>query len=437
MKYFFDSVVVRLVPFRWEGRPCVAGGHTFGAGERCARAKRAARQSRAASRRAGRRGARYFGFDCGFGRSQRAARARRPSLCPAPVAPIAPADGNAPAALLTPASVNNPLVWQWSVAAQKKTKAQKKAEHEAAEAKIFNTDPLPTTPYNPKNNPPVAPAVGTPTGAPAPGVAPQAPAGRSELVAFQMRRILLGQGYRNVQVSAPESGAVLDAINKGLLSRRVVDELKRALAQLKDGADPNALILAGRSASRIAQATGYRALVAFYVAPPEPVTVVGRGDRRQRRRVGEDRGFDGRGRRPARKRGAVQLRRNRRAARSLARNRRRDRRARARRRAARLARQLQFRPRGSGLDPLQRRQKRLGHRRRPARPGRNQSGNRARSDARAVLHFERRHSQGHRSGCRRRRLRARDANSTRRTAKPGPKSPPPTPTPKLLRGPTF
>ena len=221
----------------------------------------------------------------------------------APLAPIAPADGMA---AVTPTNFRGQ--WQWSASAQKKSKAEKKREKDAEDARIFNIDPVAPTPYKPmgKTNPLTdnpAPSVIVPgaTGQPvaqppvvrargedlAAQLNPTAPTnlepGRSQLMAVPLRRVLLAQGYKDVQVVTPQSNAIVRAIGEGRLSTRVLDELKRALATLAANnaagapADVSATIVAGRAASRIGQATGYRAVVGFYVADPTPVGLVGAG----------------------------------------------------------------------------------------------------------------------------------------------------------------
>ena len=224
---------------------------------------------------------------------------------PAPFAPIAPADGMP--ARVTPTNFRGQ--WQWNVSAQKKTKAEKKREKEAEDAKLFNVNPVAPTPYTPpgKTNPLtdnpapnviVPGATGQPVAQPpvvrargdelatqlAPPTAPlNLEPGRSQLMAVPLRRVLMAQGYKDVQVVTPQSNAIVRAIGEGRLSTRVLDELKRALSTLAANnaagapADMSATIVAGRAASRIGQATGYRAVVGFYVADPTPVGLVGAG----------------------------------------------------------------------------------------------------------------------------------------------------------------
>lgn len=225
-----------------------------------------------------------------------------PPVAPAPangVAPIAPADG-APA-IVTPASFNGKL-WQWRVLAQKKSKEQLKREKEAEDAKLFNIDPVPQTPYTPPGRKTVLPpgpagvvggdvrtapvvrAPDTPLGAlipePTEPVAAGEP-GRSRLMAVPFRRALNAQGYKDVQVVTPESSTIIRAIGEGRLANRVLDELKASLATLAANnaagvtPDVNATVAAGRAASRIGQATGYRAVVGFYVSEPTAIGVVG------------------------------------------------------------------------------------------------------------------------------------------------------------------
>ena len=233
-----------------------------------------------------------------------------PTAPPPPVTPIAPIDG-APVAA-TPTGFSAPL-WRFEADAQKKpkkTKAEKQREKDAEDAKIFNPDPVAITPYTPRGGVDAPAAVtrvpsvivpgitGMPVAQPtivrAPGAdlaaqlanpAPLAmPApGRSQLMAVPLRRVLVAQGYKDVQVVAPQSSAIVRAIGEGRLSPRVLDDLKRSLATLAAGsadgapADIGATIAAGRAASRIGQATGYRAVIGFYVAAPTRINLVGAG----------------------------------------------------------------------------------------------------------------------------------------------------------------
>ena len=231
-----------------------------------------------------------------------------PTVAPAQPTIIAPADGMPP--LVTPTGFNAPL-WQWRVLA-KKTKEEKKREKEAEDARIFNVNPVPRTPYTPPGRidpltgGPISPVIVAPPddnlapafggSAPivrAPGANPLydplAPAktpalaapGRSQLMAVPLRRILVAQGYKDVQVVTPESNAIVRAIGESRLSPRVLDELRRSLATLAannaagEPADVSATIAAGRAASRIGQATGYRAVVGFYAAEPTLINLVG------------------------------------------------------------------------------------------------------------------------------------------------------------------
>lgn len=211
-------------------------------------------------------------------------------------APIAPA-GEMPATI-TPTGFNGQL-WQWRVAAQKKTKEEKRREREAEEAKIFNVNPVAPTPYTPpgRNAPltplpgaivPGAPIVRTPEAILTPNAPnlPTAPLavgepGRSRLMAVPLRRALVAQGYKDVQVVTPQSPTIMRAIGEGRLSNHVLDELKNSLATLAANAaagapaDVNATIAAGRAATRIGQASGYRAVVGFHVGVPTAIGVVG------------------------------------------------------------------------------------------------------------------------------------------------------------------
>ncbi len=221
-----------------------------------------------------------------------------PTAPPLPDAatPIAPADGMP--AIVTPTAFDGPL-WQWRGVAQKKTKEQKRREKEAEQAKIFNVNPVPPTPYTPPGKTPLlvptpggvnpnAPIVRAPDAplvletptVPAAPLSPGEP-GRARLIALPLRRALTAQGYKDVQVVTPESATIVRAIGEGRLTSRVLDEFKSAMATLganaADGApaDINATITAGRAASRIGQATGYRAVVGFTVGDPMSIGVVG------------------------------------------------------------------------------------------------------------------------------------------------------------------
>lgn len=227
-----------------------------------------------------------------------------PPIVPRAAPPvIAPADGMPP--LVTPTYFSGPL-WQWRVSAVKKTKEEKKREKDAEDARLFNVNPVAPTPYTPpgraanpltENLPApgnfTPPDAGQPTIVRAPGagifVDPSVPnaatdisaPGRSQLMAVPLRRILVSQGYKDVQVVTPASNAIVRAIGEARLSPRVLDELKRSLATLAANnaagvpADVSATIAAGRAASRIGQATGYRAVVGFYVADPAMINLVG------------------------------------------------------------------------------------------------------------------------------------------------------------------
>ena len=232
-----------------------------------------------------------------------------PTTPVAPDAPIAPADSMP--AVVTPTNFGGQL-WQWKAEAQKKpkkTKEQKRLEKEAKDAELFNINPVAPTPYTPpgranpltENPAPdvIVPGVtGQPVAGPpvvrtrgedlaaklAPNVLPvNIEPGRSQLMAVPLRRVLMSQGYKDVQVVTPQSNAIMRAIGEGRLSTRVLDELKRSLATLAANnaagvpADVSATIVAGRAASRIGQATGYRAVVGFYVAAPTSISLVGAG----------------------------------------------------------------------------------------------------------------------------------------------------------------
>ena len=212
-------------------------------------------------------------------------------IAPLAPAPIAPADAGAMGAMTPTATILGAPQWQaW---AQKKTKAQTKKEREEADRKLFNLDPapmqiFPARPVVPgavisPDGPLPVPGAIVPAGPTIVGAAPPAPAntlappGRSQLMALTLRRALASKGYRDVQVASLDSNAITRALGEGRLSQRVLDELKRSMNQLATAPDASALILAGRAASRIGQATGYRAVVAFYAGAPATIDVVGAG----------------------------------------------------------------------------------------------------------------------------------------------------------------
>ena len=304
------------------------------------------------------------------------------------IAPIVPADTEPVA--VTPTAFGGQL-WQWRALAQKKSKEQKKREKEAEEQRVFNLNPVAPTPYTrpgqAANAAPVAvpdvivPGVtGQPVGVPAIVRAPGSPLlfddtpttapapravnepGRSQLVAVSLRRALLAQGYRDVQVVTPESATVIRAIGEGRLTSRVLDELKRAMATLADNAaagapaDVSATIVAGRAASRIGQATGYRGVVAFHVGAPTAIEVVGVGAGSKTEKVNANMIVADAQRESVEPLSVVATGDSEEIWRE---NRRGGGRALARRRVARLARQLQPKPRGFGADPLQRGARRL------------------------------------------------------------------------------
>ena len=225
-----------------------------------------------------------------------------PATAPDTTAPIAPVDGMP--AIVTPTNFRGQL-WQWRVEAQKqpkKSKEQKRLEKEAEDAKKFNLNPVAPTPYKTQNRnappPPAEPefvpeaplgqivrAPDLPTDVPAPAQEPivLAPPGRAQLMALPLKRALASQGYKDVQVVTPQSPTIIRALGENRLSSRVLDELKTSLATLAANsaagqpADVNATIAAGRAASRIGQATGYRAVVGFAVSVPTAIGVVGAG----------------------------------------------------------------------------------------------------------------------------------------------------------------
>ena len=227
-----------------------------------------------------------------------AAPAPIPFLPPPPVPPIAPA-GAMP---ITPTGAPN-LQWQWRAWAQKKTKEEKKREAQTAENQLFNAAPAPPTLPAKQLTPAELAALGQTAPANAPGaagaagiapgnnaaannggapvyvpgfdaIAPTAP-GKTQLLALSLRRYLNARGFQNVQVTTLDGAIVAESLRENRLTPRVTGELRNALAQLAQAPDPSALIRAGRAASRVGQATGYRAVVALNVGAPSSVNIVG------------------------------------------------------------------------------------------------------------------------------------------------------------------
>lgn len=100
------------------------------------------------------------------------------------------------------------------------------------------------------------------------GFTPLAPPGRAQLAAVPLRRALLSLGWRDVLPTAPDSPSITRAIGERRLTPRTLDALKNALSRLaaRDTA-PELTQQAATLAARVGQALGYRAVVAFYVAP--------------------------------------------------------------------------------------------------------------------------------------------------------------------------
>ncbi|HEX8464715.1 MAG TPA: tetratricopeptide repeat protein [Abditibacterium sp.] len=189
-----------------------------------------------------------------------------PALAPVPgaVAPGAVAPAPLPGAI-TPASATIPGAVRWLTAAQKPPKPNKNDALFKLEPET-GMQPLKTTPA-PK---PVAPTSGlaaNPTGFPE---APLPP-GRSQLGAVSLRRALLALGWNDVLNAAPDSTAINRAVGERRLTPRTLDNLKRAMAQVaQSGTTPSdaATQSALQAAARIGQTLGYRAVVAYYIAPP-------------------------------------------------------------------------------------------------------------------------------------------------------------------------
>lgn len=104
-----------------------------------------------------------------------------------------------------------------------------------------------------------------------------APAGRSTLAAVSLRRVLTGLGYANVEVASPDSNIIVRALGDKRLSPNTFSRLRGAMQRL---ASASALPEAARAAAitgatptandvaaALGQATGYRAVIALYVAP--------------------------------------------------------------------------------------------------------------------------------------------------------------------------
>ncbi len=121
--------------------------------------------------------------------------------------------------------------------------------------------PLPAAPAPPVMMPPRAVAL----------------AGRSTLAAVSLRRALMGLGYANVEAASPDSNIIARALGDKRLSPSTFATLRGAMQRLafasalpetiRAGAIAGATKTANDAAAALGQATGYRAVIALYVAP--------------------------------------------------------------------------------------------------------------------------------------------------------------------------
>ncbi|HEX9995638.1 MAG TPA: tetratricopeptide repeat protein [Abditibacterium sp.] len=189
----------------------------------------------------------------------------------APTAPLLPAlpappaaDGIAPA--ITPARWGEVSAPFWLGHAQKPKRP--------TEDDLFRLEPDSRALLPPGRTQPTAPSELLP--APLVDVAPTnsaplLPPGRAQLVAVPLRRALLSLGWSDVLPTAPDAAAIVRAIGERRLSPRAIEELRSAIAQLAAPGTPPGPETTSRAtaaATRIGQALGYRAVVAFYVASP-------------------------------------------------------------------------------------------------------------------------------------------------------------------------
>lgn len=185
------------------------------------------------------------------------------ALPPAPAATL-PGGVDAPPAAITPARLFPGTRPSWFALAQKKKKVDKDAD-------LFRLEPEFTRPTLPRKMPDAVPAPNALPAPVAPAFAvPTEPLGRAHAAAIPLRRALLNFGWSDVSLVTPGAALLGDALASRRLTPRALDALKNALADINaPGAtlSPASVALATQAATRIGQALGYRAVVAFYVAP--------------------------------------------------------------------------------------------------------------------------------------------------------------------------
>lgn len=187
---------------------------------------------------------------------------------------ITPANPLAPAAPggITPARFAPPAAPFWLAAAQRK-KGKDKDDDLFKPEPDFGSRAAPpaTTPAAPVSVP-VLPAPTLPL--------PPQPMGRAYTSAVSLRRALLARGWRDVSLAAPGAMRLNDALverrfNDALLENRLnaraLQTVRLAFADIAAAGaapSPEASARAAAAASRIGQALGYRAVVAYHVAAP-------------------------------------------------------------------------------------------------------------------------------------------------------------------------
>jgi tetratricopeptide (TPR) repeat protein len=195
-------------------------------------------------------------------------------VAPAPLEPLAPAPPKLPPIVpANPASYET-TDWgtRWIVNAQQvdnttRPKTKKEIQRER-EAELFMPTP---------DRGVALPAPGTPPLRPIPDpmvqlspILPQNPPGRAQLTAISLRRLLMARGFTDVLTTAPDGNAIERTIGDRRLTSRVLDSLKRSMNTLSRPVAPEPTAVAGatRSAVRIGQALGYRAVIVLYMTPP-------------------------------------------------------------------------------------------------------------------------------------------------------------------------
>jgi tetratricopeptide (TPR) repeat protein len=168
--------------------------------------------------------------------------------------------------------------WMAQAQTKEKVKTPKVPKpRQQTDDEIFRLEPdrglMPSvrTPPTAPDAPVVPDEIFPPVGA-QPALPSQGPAGRAQITSITLRRALMSLGWADVMPTAPDAGAISRAIGERRFTNRTIDELKSALAKIAaPGAklSPQDTANATAAAARIGQALGYRAVVAFYVAPPQ------------------------------------------------------------------------------------------------------------------------------------------------------------------------